>query len=199
MTSAPIPGAEGPVDVGVRREQLSSAAAVALVTALNAELSGRYPSRLDCHFDLAEEEVEAGRGMFVVASIGDTDVGCGAVRLIDDDVAELKRMFVVPEFRGRRIAAVVLCAREDETRALGANRVVLETGIRSPEALALYGRAGYHEIERFGPFVASSVSVCMARTSGQSEPSPSRVPAPPGGSLRGLFDRHSEFLEVRHA
>ncbi len=166
MTSAPIPGAEGPVDVGVRGEQLSSAAAVALVTALNTELSGRYPNRLDCHFDLAEEEVAAGRGMFVVASIGDTDVGCGAVRLIDDDVAELKRMFVVPELRGRRIAAVVLSALEDKARALGANRIVLETGIRSPEALALYGRAGYHEIEKFGPYVASSVSVCMGKDLG---------------------------------
>jgi GNAT superfamily N-acetyltransferase len=163
MTSAPIIGTGTPVDVEVRREQLSSPAAVALITALNAELSGRYPNRLDCHFDLAEGEVEAGHGMFVVASIGDTDVGCGAVRLIDDGVAELKRMFVVPEFRGCRIATDVLCALEAEARALGANRVVLETGIRSPEALALYGRAGYQEIAKFGPYVASSISVCMGK------------------------------------
>jgi ribosomal protein S18 acetylase RimI-like enzyme len=101
--------------------------------------------------------------MFVVASIGDTDVGCGAVRLIDDGVAELKRMFVVPEFRGRRIATDVLCALEAEARALGASRVVLETAIRSPEALALYGRAGYREIAKFGPYVASSISVCMGK------------------------------------
>ena len=147
----------------IRRARLSSPSASALIAALDVELRGRYPNPLDCHFDLTEEEVTPGRGTFVVASVDDLDVGCGAVRLIGEGLVELKRMFVVPALRGHGIGSAVLGLLESEAAALGASRIVLETGVRSPDALALYRRAGYREIEKFGPYVESTISVCMGR------------------------------------
>lgn len=147
----------------IRRERLSSTAAIGLITALNAELRGRYPNPVDCHFDLTAEEVVPGRGAFVVASEGGVDVGCGAVRLIAEGLAELKRLYVTPACRQRGIASAVLAFLESEARRLGASRIVLETGIHSPDGLALYRHAGYGEIEKFGPYADSLVSICMGK------------------------------------
>ena len=92
------------------------------------------------------------------------DVGCGAVRLIGEGLAELKRLYVTPACRQRGIASTVLAFLESEARArYRATRIVLETGVHSPDGLALYRRAGYKEIEKFGPYVDSLVSICMGK------------------------------------
>ena len=142
---------------------LSSYKVEALIAALNAELSAMYPEEGANHFDLDASEVSYGRGAFLVASSGDLAVGCGAVRLIDGGDAEIKRMYVVPAERGRGISRRILTALEDEARALGARRIVLETGVRQGAALGLYESAGYVRIEAFGEYVDSPHSVCMAK------------------------------------
>ena len=91
-------------------------------------------------------------------------VGCGAVRLLDGDDAEVKRMYVVPSARGRGVGRALLAALESEARSLGAGRLVLETGIRQTEALALYRRAGFVDIPAYGEYAASpGTSVCLAK------------------------------------
>jgi GNAT superfamily N-acetyltransferase len=72
-------------------------------------------------------------------------------------------MYVVPAFRGQGIARRLLTALEAESTALGISRLVLETGDRQPEALALYERAGFARIPAFGKYVDSPLSVCMAK------------------------------------
>jgi GNAT superfamily N-acetyltransferase len=66
------------------------------------------------------------------------------------DVAELKRMFVVPSQRGTGVAAALLAALEDSAREHGMSRIVLETGIKQPEAISFYERAGYQRIPNYG-------------------------------------------------
>ncbi len=149
--------------VEIRREPLDSAVARQLIASLNAELLARYPEEGATHFRLDVDEVAPGRGAFVVAYRADDPVGCGAIRRIDDDVAEIKRMYVVPEARGARLAAAILAALEAEARALAVARLVLETGERQPEAIALYRRAGFVVIPRFGEYVDSALSLCMAK------------------------------------
>lgn len=158
-----------PLDI--RRALLDDPTARPLIEALNAELLGRYPEEGATHFRLDADEVASGRGAFVVAWRDAAAIGCGAVRRLDDDVAgvaaaELKRMYVVPSARGGRVGAAILAALEDEARALGVARLVLETGERQPEALALYRRAGFVEIPPFGAYVDSALSLCMAKTLG---------------------------------
>lgn len=151
------------MSVEIRPAPLGGSAARSLIAALNAELLARYPEEGATHFRLDEEEVAPGRGSFVIAWRGEAAVGCGAVRRLDPATAEVKRMYVVPRARGTRIGARILAALEREARALGVTRLVLETGARQPEALALYRRAGFVEVPRFGAYIDSPLSLCMAK------------------------------------
>jgi GNAT superfamily N-acetyltransferase len=149
--------------LAVQRFDILSPAARTLIEALNAELSSRYPEEGACHFRLDADEVSDGRGAFLIASRSGKPIGCGAVRRIEQRTGELKRMYVSPEERGRGIGRAILAALEAEARALGISRLVLETGVRQSEALALYRRAGFSRIAPFGEYVTSPLSVCMAK------------------------------------
>ncbi|XXX46314.1 GNAT family N-acetyltransferase [Sorangium sp. So ce119] len=155
---------EPAASVEIRRASIASPAAQALIEALNAELSSRYPEEGANHFALEEDEVAEDRGAFLVARDGDgRPLGCGALRRLDARTAEIKRMYVPPEARGRGVARAVLAALEAEARRLGVTRLVLETGERQPEALALYTRAGFRRIPPFGEYVDSPLSVCLEK------------------------------------
>jgi GNAT superfamily N-acetyltransferase len=149
--------------VVIRREAIGSGVAVALIHALNAELSAQYPEVGATHFRLDPEEVEPERGAFLVAHAGGEAVGCGAIRRIDADTAEVKRMYVDPGARGRGIGRLMLTALEAEARRLGVRWIVLETGQRQTEALGLYASAGYLRIPAFGEYLASPLSVCFGK------------------------------------
>ena len=82
-------------------------------------------------------------------------LGCGALRVLEDGVAEVKRMYVVQTARGRGVARAVLTGLEGAARERGWTTLRLETGPRQPEAVALYTRAGYRPIAAFGSYVGS--------------------------------------------
>lgn len=150
--------------ITIRSVTLDLPEAATLIEALNAELEERYPEEGANHFRLDPEEVEPGRGAFLIAYDGSREVGCGAVRLTEPGVAEIKRMYVVPEWRGRGIAKQLLAGLQEQARHIGATQLVLETGERQPEALAVYRRAGFVDIPRFGEYVDSPLSVCLGKT-----------------------------------
>lgn len=152
---------------------LTSPVAVALITALNAELAATYPEPGATHFRLDPDEVAPGAGVFLVARWDGRPVGCGAVRALRQpelvrelgaNVGEVKRMYVAPDARGRGVGRALLERLESEARALGLARLVLETGTRQAEALALYRRAGFGSILPYGEYAASAAtSVCLAK------------------------------------
>ncbi|MFF8270480.1 GNAT family N-acetyltransferase [Streptomyces sp. NPDC016562] len=80
-----------------------------------------------------------------------------------DGDAELKRMYVVPEARGLGLARRILTALEEDARAAGRRRMVLETGDRQPEAIALYLSCGYTHSAKFGYYRFYDSSRCMAK------------------------------------
>ncbi|MEU0626554.1 GNAT family N-acetyltransferase [Streptomyces sp. NPDC057575] len=80
-----------------------------------------------------------------------------------DGDAELKRMFVIPEGRGKGLARRILAALEEDARAAGRVRMVLETGDRQPEAIALYVSSGYAPCEKFGHYRMYESSRCYAK------------------------------------
>ncbi len=149
--------------VEFRREELSSSVVQQLISALNAELEARYPEEGANFFRLDPEEVVEGRGAFLVAYLAGQPVGCGAVRTIEPGVTEIKRMYVDPAARGRRVGRQIVDALEAQARQLGAKRILLETGPRQPDAIAMYTHAGYHEIPLYGEYIGSLFSVCMAK------------------------------------
>jgi GNAT superfamily N-acetyltransferase len=77
--------------------------------------------------------------------------------------AELKRMFVVAEARGRGLARRILARLEDDARAAGRTRMVLETGTKQPEAIALYTSSGYTPCAKFGLYRDYEDSRCYAK------------------------------------
>ncbi len=148
----------------VHRESLESRAAYELITALNAELSHRYPEPGATHFRLSAEEVAPGRGAFMIARSENIPVGCGAIRRLDATTAEIKRMYVAPNHRGVGIGREILKKLETIALDLGVHRLVLETGPRQPESIALYRRCGFVEIPPFGEYVDSPLSLCMEKS-----------------------------------
>jgi GNAT superfamily N-acetyltransferase len=160
----------------VYRESLESPIAFKLISALNAELTERYPEEGANHFNLDPDEVAEGRGAFFVAELDGKPAGCGALRVIEPGVAEIKRMFVWHGLRGYGVATAVLAALEKTARELAVRRLVLETGARQPEAIALYRRAGFDFIPPFGEYVDSPLSVCMEKALPAQE-ADSRVPS----------------------
>lgn len=93
-------------------------------------------------------------GRLLVARYGGVPAGSAGVRLLDAATAELKRVFLLPEARGRGGAALLVAAAEDAARALGAARMVLDTRSDLIEARTLYARLGYTETEPYndGPY-----------------------------------------------
>lgn len=154
-----------PPDIEIQREDIDSGRAQELILALNAELSARYSEDgTSEHFRLESEEVAAGRGAFLVAYVDSQPRACGAIRLLDPETAEVKRMYVEPSARRRGLGRRVLESLETEARMLGATTIVLETGPRQPEALALYSKAGFSTVPAFGEYVDSPLSIFMGKT-----------------------------------
>ncbi|MBI3743949.1 MAG: GNAT family N-acetyltransferase [Chloroflexi bacterium] len=151
------------MEIRIEKGDLGSDTAAALISALNAELTERYPEPGDRSFRLDTEEVAPGRGAFFLAYVDSKAIGCGAIRRLTELEAEIKRMYVAPELRGRGIGRKLLDALESEARALGVRRLVLETGERQPEAIALYQHAGFGFIPLFGEYIGKAISVCMGK------------------------------------
>lgn len=88
----------------------------------------------------------------------------------EDGDAELKRMFVIREARGRGLARRILAELEESARAAGRTRMVLETGDRQPEAIALYASSGYTPVTKFGLYRFYESSRCMGKILGHPAP-----------------------------
>ena len=99
----------------------------------------------------------------VVAYVGGEAVGCGAIKGYAECVAEIKRMFVREEQRGRGIAGKVLAELEKWASELDFSECVLETGLKQPEAIALYRKSGYETIPNYGQYVGVENSICMKK------------------------------------
>ena len=153
-----------PDGITITRADLTAAVSRRLIGALNAELSGVYPEPGATHFGLDPADVAAGRGAFLVVHHDGMPVGCGAVRRLDGETAELKRMYVAPARRGTGLGRRLVAALEAEARALGVRRLVLETGVRQAAALALYRATGFHPIPLYGEYRESpETSVCLGK------------------------------------
>jgi GNAT superfamily N-acetyltransferase len=162
----PLPGS--PEEITLERADLTAASSRALIEALNAELSALYDEPGANHFRLGAEEVADGRGAFLIVCRNKVPVGCGALRLLDAETAELKRMYVDPAVRGRGLGRRLVAALEAEAKSLGARRLVLETGIRQAAALALYRATGFHPIPLFGEYrLSPQTSVCFGKEVGR--------------------------------
>ena len=150
--------------ITVVRMKLTDDVSQNLVRALNEELTRMYPEPGANHFELGSEETARGRGAFLVLYRNQIAVGCGAIRLLDAQTGELKRMYVAPGERGKGLGRRLVLELEAEARSLGVQRLVLETGTRQLAALALYRAVGFHPVPLYGEYLRSpDTSLCMGK------------------------------------
>lgn len=149
--------------LSIAAEPFDSDAARRLVGALDADLAQLYPPEQRFGPNLKAEHLEAGRGTFLVAREGERAVGCGAIRLLGPATAEVKRMYVEPGARGRGVGRSVLFGLETVAHQLGVRRLVLETGVRSEEAISLYRRTGFAQVDCWGEYATSPASICFEK------------------------------------
>ncbi len=90
-------------------------------------------------------------------------VACGAFKEIENGLIEIKRMYTKPNNRGKGLALLVLTELEKWTYELGFKNLVLETGKKQPEAIALYQKAGYEIIENYGQYKGIDNSLCFGK------------------------------------
>ncbi|WP_448317463.1 GNAT family N-acetyltransferase [Streptomyces sp. CO7] len=172
----------------VAPEDVGSADAAALWRAYYTEVSdrwyllhvGRRTDPDDLERGIAADTGEALRppgGTLLVARHDGVAAGTAGVRLLgdaEDGVAELKRVFLLPGFRGRGGAALLVGAAEDAARALGARRLILDTRSDLVEARTLYARLGYRETAPYND------SAYAEHWFAKELPSPDRPPTDPG-------------------
>ena len=156
----------------IERRALTHPDAAALIAEVQAEYVVRYGGPDETPLEPGYFDPPA--GSFFVGYAGAEPVATGAWRRRSDvealgssRTAEIKRMYVVPRARGRGLARAMLAHLERTAADAGAEVMVLETGIRQPEAIALYESAGYVPIPGFGFYKDAPLSRCMARSIGR--------------------------------
>jgi GNAT superfamily N-acetyltransferase len=124
----------------------------ALVLSYIDEIAAEFPSGFnpDASVSADPDELTPPRGEFLVVRRTDgTAVGCGGVKLLDAETAEVKRMWLHPSTRGQGAGRLLLAALEDAARQLGASRACLDTNGQLEAAVSLYRSAGWHEVEPY--------------------------------------------------
>ncbi|MCX4738611.1 GNAT family N-acetyltransferase [Streptomyces antibioticus] len=160
-------------DTHIRRVPFDHPDAVKLNDEVQAEYHERYGDGGDATV-LKPTDFEPPRGVYLIAyDAADRPVATGGWRSQDangegnqDGDAELKRMFVIRDMRGRGLARRMLLALEEDARAAGRTRMVLETGTEQPEAIALYTSSGYEPCVKFGYYRDYDSSRCFAKPLG---------------------------------
>ena len=99
----------------------------------------------------------------IVLYLNNKAIGCGAIKAFDNDSMEIKRMYTLPEYRGKGVASKVLKELEIWSKEMGMSRLVLETGKRNPEAIAVYQKKGYTSIPNYAPYIGVKNSLCFEK------------------------------------
>ena len=147
-------------EISVSAEHADAEPGRSLLEAMQAELDALYrdrPGSLDS-LPVSADELQPPGGSFLVLRAGRRPVACGGVKALDaaEAVGEIKRMYVVPDERGRGVARRLLAELEAAAVALGYRRLRLDTGADQPAARRIYESSGYRAIEPYNdnPYAA---------------------------------------------
>ena len=133
-------------ELDVRPVPAGDPAAAMLLESYNAEFAREGVEREPGRVATIASEYEEPAGAFLLVYDDERAVACGGIRSLGDGTAEVKRMYVVPDARGRGVGAWLLRRLEDEARRFGYRRLRLDTAASLTAAQALYRSAGFREI-----------------------------------------------------
>lgn len=99
----------------------------------------------------------------IIIFVDQKPIGCGCLKFLDCDLAEVKRVYVSLEYRNRGVAKIIV--KEIQKLAIESNikNIILQTGSRQKAAVNLYESMGYKLTENYGPYVNDSNSICMKK------------------------------------
>jgi N-acetylglutamate synthase-like GNAT family acetyltransferase len=138
---------------------------------VGADLRAAQQAELDARFGHGDHEAgpppsEADTAVFLLAydKGSGQPVGCGALRLLDEHTAEIKRLYVLPYTRGSGVASSILAALEGQAYALGIASIRAEAGSAQPDGRHFYESSGFTVVPNFGPYAGREHSYCYAKT-----------------------------------
>ena len=151
-------------EIQIRPVRYGAPVAQRLVEAIFEDQVQRYGGRDEAHVEAIE--FDPPDGGFLVAYLDGVGVGCVGWRSLDgsEEIAELKRLYSVPEVRNKGVATLLVAAIEENAREHGRKRMVLETGYKQPEAITLYRKLGYEPVEHFGHYKDADGVVSLGRS-----------------------------------
>jgi putative acetyltransferase len=144
-------------------EPFDSPDAQALCAAQQAEMLALYVGEADLVPPKDPSKFTPPDGVFVIVRDGGRAVACGGLCRHDETSAEIKRMYAVPEARGRGLGRRILEELEEHARAFGYEAIRLETGDQSTAAIGLYTSAGFERTRCWPPYDSRSLSLCFAK------------------------------------
>ena len=147
--------------ITIARESPRQDEVTALIRQADALMQSLYPAESNHLVDI--DQLAQPHVHFFVAREEGRALGCGSFVLGTDGHAEMKRVFVDPAARGKGVARAIMAALEREAARLGVTRMQLETGIKQPEAIALYRKFGYAERGPFGSYQPDPLSLFMEK------------------------------------
>lgn len=147
--------------ISIEVDDPGSADSRRLIAQLDAYQVGLYPA--ESNHLLPIESLRQPNVTFLMARVDGTAAGCGAFVNCAGEYAEIKRMFVLPDFRGIALGQRILDELEARMRLAGIAVARLETGIRQPQALRLYEKSGYTRRGPFGEYGDDPLSVFMEK------------------------------------
>jgi len=143
---------------------------IAMRTAMDAETYGMYAAEFAAMDEPTIERVGRALGTnqddlveVVIAEEDGVALGHAALRALAGGGYEVKKVFVVPEARGRGLSRILMSAIENVARELGETRILLQTGPKQLEAISLYEKTGYEHVSEFGPYIGLGDMVYMAK------------------------------------
>lgn len=148
-------------DIVIGLEPPRQEGVIRLLELSNAYAASLYPA--ESNHMLPLEELERPEVSFFVARDGHEILGCASIVRYSDATGEIKRMFVDEKARGLKLGRQLLDKLEEEARRHEIFVLRLETGIYQPEAIGLYRKAGYVEIEPFGSYKPDPLSLFMEK------------------------------------
>ncbi len=150
--------------ISVSAESPLSDAASQLIRELSEDIVRRYAELgHDGSGSFSPNDVLVPRSAFLVARLDGLPVGCAALRPLNAEAAEVKRMYVAATARRKGVGRALLAELERMAGRFGYRILRLETGNRQPEAVALYESCGFRRIPAFGKYIGNPVSICYER------------------------------------
>ncbi len=131
-----------------------------LMESFDAELRATYGAHQDeaDKNNVFEEAIN-----IVLVYYGNKIAGCGGYKLHHKNTAEIKRVYILPEYRGKGLGIGLMNEIEQWAKEDSFKYLILETGDQQHEAIALYRKIGYYDIPKYAPYLDSPVSVCLKK------------------------------------